>query len=98
MATIDIRRNHTLGVDGAKKKAEELANDMKEKLSIQWRWDGNNIKFDTPSGMAKGTTGTVTCGDTSIRVEIDLPFLLRPMKGTVEGKVNDKLDKALAAG
>ncbi|MFO0614759.1 MAG: polyhydroxyalkanoic acid system family protein [Polyangiaceae bacterium] len=98
MATIDIRRNHTLGVEAAKKKAEDLANDMKDRMSIQWRWDGDNIKFDAPSGMAKGTTGTVSCTASSIRVEIDLPFLLRPMKGTVEGKVNEKLDKALAAG
>jgi putative polyhydroxyalkanoate system protein len=46
--------------------------------------------------MAKGTTGQVTVADSSIRVEIDLPFLLRAMKGTVEGKVTEKLDRAVA--
>jgi putative polyhydroxyalkanoate system protein len=97
MATIDIRRNHNLGLDAAKQKAELLANGMKDKLGIQWRWDGDNIKFDAPSGMAKGANGTVTCAASSIRVEIDLPFLLRPMKGTVESKVNEKLDQALAS-
>jgi len=96
MATIDIRRNHNLGIEVAKQKAEELANGMKDKLGIQWTWNGDNIKFDAPSGMAKGAHGTVSCTATSIRVEIDLPFLLRPMKGTVESKVNEKLDKALA--
>jgi putative polyhydroxyalkanoate system protein len=97
MATIDIRRNHNLGLETAKKKAEILANGMKDKLGIEWRWDGDNIKFDAKSGMAKGANGTVTCAAESIRVEIDLPFLLRPMKGTVESKVNDKLDQALAS-
>ena len=96
MATIDIKRNHTLGLEAAKTKAAELADGMKDKLGIAWRWDGNNIKFDAPSGMAKGTTGTVTVADTSIRVEIDLPFLLRAMKGTVESKVTEKLDRAVA--
>jgi putative polyhydroxyalkanoate system protein len=96
MATIDIKRTHALGLDTAKKKAEDLANGMKEKLGIEWKWDGNNIKFDAPSGMAKGASGQVTVDATSLRVEIDLPFLLRPMKGAVESKVNEKLDRALS--
>ncbi len=96
MATIDIKRTHNLGIDAAKKKAEELATGMKDKLGIDWRWDGNNIKFDAPSGMAKGASGQVTVEATLLRVEIDLPFLLRPMKGTVESKVNERLDRALS--
>ncbi len=97
MATIDIRRNHDFGIDTAKQKAEVLANGMKDKLGIEWHWDGNDIKFNAPSGMAKGATGTVSCEQKSIRVQIDLPFLLRAMKGTVESKVNEKLDQALAS-
>lgn len=97
MATIDIKRNHNLGLDAAKVKAEELANGMKDKLGIVWRWDGNNIKFDAPSGMAKGATGQVTVATAEIRVEIDLPLMLRPMKGMVESKVKEKLDRSLAS-
>lgn len=96
MATIDIQRNHSLGLDAAKVKAEELANGMKEKLGISWKWVGNDIKFDADSGVAKGANGKVTVGASSIRVEIDLPFLLRPMKGMVEGKVKEKLDQVIA--
>lgn len=96
MATIDIKRNHSLGLEAAKTKAAELADGMKERLGIVWRWEGNLIKFDAPSGMAKGTTGQLTVADTSIRVEIDLPFLLRAMKGTVEAKVTERLDRAVA--
>ncbi len=93
MATIDISRTHALGTDAAKERAAALADSMKEKLGIAWRWDGDRIKFDAPSGMAKGTTGTISVAPTSVRVEIDLPFLLRAMKGTIETKVNEKLDK-----
>ena len=95
MATIDIKRSHSLGIDTAKEKAEILANGMKDKLGIVWKWDGNNIRFDAPSGMANGANGTVSVSADVIRVEIDLPFLLRPMKGTVESKVKEKLDSVL---
>jgi len=95
MATIDIQRTHNLGLESARLKAEELANGMKEKLGIVWKWTGNNIHFDAPSGLAKGAKGQVSVEPASIRVEIDLPFLLRAMKGTVESKVKEKLDKAI---
>lgn len=95
MATIDIQRNHALGLDAAKSKAEELANGMKDKLGISWKWDGNDIRFDAPSGVAKGANGKVTVGASNIRVEIDLPFLLRPMKGMVESKVTEKLNQII---
>lgn len=92
MATIDIKRSHTLDKDEAKKRAEALAKGMEEKLGIRWSWEGDHIKFDAPSGAAKGATGKVSVGATEVRVEVDLPFLLRAIKGTVESKINDKLD------
>jgi putative polyhydroxyalkanoate system protein len=95
MATIDIRRSHTLGKDVAKQKAETLAKGMETKMGIRWHWEGDKIKFDAPSGAAKGATGVVGVTDTEVRVEIDLPFLLKAIKGTIEGRVNDELNKLM---
>jgi putative polyhydroxyalkanoate system protein len=92
MATIDISRSHTLGTEVAKERAEQLAKSMEQKIGIRWKWDGNRIQFDAPSGAAKGATGTVSVDDASVRVEVNLPFLLRAIKGTVESKINEKLD------
>lgn len=95
MATIDITRGHSLSKDEAKKRAEDLARSLEQKLDLKWRWEGDAIRFDAPSGVAKGTKGEVSVSDTNVRVTIDLPFLLKVMKGTVESKVNEKLDKLL---
>ena len=81
MATIDISKNHSLPLDDAKKKAEELANGMAQKFGIDWKWDGN--------------TGEVAVTDKNVRVAIDLPFMLKMMKGTIEEKVNEKLNALL---
>lgn len=96
MATIDIRRAHALGKETARQRAEIIAKGMESKLGIRWRWEGDSIKFDAPSGAAKGATGVVGVTDSDVRVEIDLPFLLRAMKGMIEGRVNDQLDKHMA--
>jgi putative polyhydroxyalkanoate system protein len=96
MATIDIRRQHSLDIEEAKKRAEALAQGLEQKIGIRWRWDGDVIRFDAPGGAAKGATGVVRVEPSAVRVEIDLPLLLRPMKGMVEAKVNQKLDALLA--
>ena len=92
MATIDITRNHKLPIQDAKTKAEELAKSMADKFGIQWKWEGDTIRFDAPSGAAKGTKGEVAVTDKTVRVAIDLPFMLKMLKGTIEGKVKEKLD------
>lgn len=92
MATIDMRRKHSMTREQTRAKAEELARSMEEKLGIRWRWEGESIKFDTPAGAAKGTSGEVAVSDSEVRVLIDLPLLLRAIKGMVEGKVKEKLD------
>jgi len=93
MATIDISRGHTLPLDDAKKRAEDIAKSMETKLGIQWKWEGNTILFEAPSGAAKGTKGELKVTDKEVRVAIDLPFMLRVMKGTIEDKVKEKLDQ-----
>jgi putative polyhydroxyalkanoate system protein len=95
MSTIDVRRAHALPKEEARKRAEELANSMKQRFELEWRWDGDRIAFDAPRGAAKGTKGSVEVGDKEVRVQIDLPFLLRMLKGTIESKVNDKLNQLL---
>ncbi len=95
MATIDVRRTHALPKDEARKRAEDLAKSMQQRFDLDWHWEGDCIRFEAPRGAAKGTKGSVDVGDTDVRVQIDLPFLLRMMKGTVETKVNEKLAQLL---
>lgn len=92
MSTIDITRAHTLPIDQAKKKAEDLASGMASRFGIAWKWEGDTIRFDAPDGMAKGTKGAVTVSEKDVRVAIDLPFMLKMMKGTIESKIKEKLD------
>jgi putative polyhydroxyalkanoate system protein len=95
MANIDISKPHSLPIDEAKKKAEELAKSMETRLGLTWKWAGDTIHFEAPSGTAKGTKGEVAVSEKLVRVTVDLPFMLRVMKGTIEEKVNEKLNQLL---
>jgi putative polyhydroxyalkanoate system protein len=95
VATIDITRPHKLSMDVAKQRAEDFAKSMETKLGLTWKWAGDNIQFEAPSGAAKGTKGDVQVRADSVRVTVDLPFLLSVMKGTIETKIHEKLDQIL---
>ncbi len=96
MATIEIKRPHSLDKEEARRRAEALARSMENKLGVRWSWDGDRIRFEAPSGAAKGTTGLATVDQRDVRIEVDLPFLLRALKGTVEARIQQKLDELLA--
>jgi putative polyhydroxyalkanoate system protein len=96
MAQIDIRRANSLGKAPVRERAEALARRLETKFGIRWQWSGDDLSFNAPKGPAKGTTGTISVDDASVRVQVALPLLLRAFKGKVEGHVNDELDKLLA--
>ena len=95
MSTIDISRAHTLPLETARQKAEDLAKSLESKLGMTWKWEGGAIAFEAKSGVAKGTKGDVHVSDKDVRVTVDLPFMLRVMKGTIEAKIHEKLDQIL---
>ena len=92
-STIDVIRKHNLSLEYVKQCAMNIAIDMSNKYGINYRIDGQNIVFDTPSGAAKGTTGRLDISNDSIRIKIILPFMLYAFKGSVEETVNEKFDE-----
>ena len=92
MATIEITKPHTLDRSAARAKAEEIANRLKDKLSLEWEWSGDSVLFEAKGGAAKGAKGSIVLRDGEVVVNVDLPLMLRPLKGMVESKIREKLD------
>lgn len=102
MATVDITKNHTLALEEAQQRGENFAKNLEKQLNvgaINWNWEDsvkNKIQFKAVSGLAKGVTGTLTIAPSTIRVEVELPGLLKLMaKGMVEQKINEHLGDLL---
>jgi len=91
MANVDITREHNLGAAEAKNRALPLLEDLKSSFGVAGEWEGDQFVITQPA------KGTLDVTDTSVRVQVDLPLFLRPMKGMVESKINESLDETLGA-
>ncbi|MBA3410601.1 MAG: polyhydroxyalkanoic acid system family protein [Geodermatophilaceae bacterium] len=91
MASVDITREHDLGVAEAKKRAEPMLEDLRSSFGVSGTWEGDQFVITEPA------KGSLDVTDTTVRVQVDLPLFLRPMKGLVESKINESLDQALTA-
>ncbi|MBL8601654.1 MAG: polyhydroxyalkanoic acid system family protein [Myxococcales bacterium] len=89
MAAIDITKNHTLGKDTARTKANEVIDRIKGEYGIQGSWNGDVFTITKP------TEGRFTVTDTTVRCEIELSFMMRALKGKIEEKVKSELQRAL---
>jgi len=92
LATIDITRAHSLGKEKARQAAEQLAEKLRNKIQIDYKWNGDVLSFNR-----KGADGKIHVADSQVRVEVDLGLLLRPMKGSITDKINQYLDTYLVA-
>jgi putative polyhydroxyalkanoate system protein len=90
MAAIDITRNHTLGKAAVKEKVNQVIERIKGETGLQGAWNGDVFKITKPAD------GSFTITDTTVHVVVDLPFMLRPLKGKVEERINNELNRALA--
>ena len=96
MATILIRRQHKLSYTNLRTRAEAVARRIEQRHNVSWRWEGDSMKLSAPGGLAKGASGTVRVGHQDVHIGIVLPLALRPVRGVVEGPLEERLDALLA--
>ena len=90
MSAIDISRSHKHGKDEAKRRANALLEKLAKDQGVKGTWAGDTFNITAP---AKGTCDVT---DSNVRIQIDLPFLMRPLKGKIESKITEELDRTLA--
>jgi putative polyhydroxyalkanoate system protein len=90
MADIELQRDHSLGINDGRAAVQHVADDLQEVLNASYNWDGNTLHF-----KGSGASGNIEVAESQIRVNIDLNFLLRPMRSQVEAEAERYLDRHL---
>ena len=84
MAQISKKKRHALGAEKARGQIELLAERMAERLGGAWRWHGERAVCE-----ARGAKASVFYDATTVSIEVELPLMMRPMKGVLEAKLEE---------
>ena len=90
MPSISIRRRHSLDHKKAKAAAQKIARDLDERFELAHEWKGDEIVFERP-----GLSGRLHVGKNELRLDVELSFLLLPLKGPIEHAIHKELDTIL---
>jgi putative polyhydroxyalkanoate system protein len=91
MPNISIKRRHKLEPKRARSAAQKIAKDLNKRFGLICQWDGDDVTFD-----GVGVSGNMHVGKSQIKLEVELSFLLSPLKGPIEREINKQLDALLA--
>ena len=91
MARITVERAHTLGKEGARAKAEKLAQKLQDQYGLEPSWSGDTLNL-----KRSGVKGTVQVAADLLRIDVELGLLMSAMSGTLKSEIEKALDKALA--
>jgi putative polyhydroxyalkanoate system protein len=89
MPKISISRNHSLSSTVIKQRLVDLGEKLQAKYQAKTSWDGDK----TMNVKGPGVDGKLTLSEGKVDVNLDLGFLLSPMKGKIEEALTKELDR-----
>jgi len=87
---VRISRQHSLGQAEARKRVEQIADDMAGDFNLRTEWQDHSMKIKGP-----GVTGQIDISEHSIDVNVNLGFTMMLLEGTIRSTIEDKMDKHL---
>ena len=92
MPKISLSRNHSLSPAVIKQRLVDLGEKLQAKYQAKTSWDGEK----TMNVKGPGVEGKLSIADTKVDVNLDIGFLLSPMKGKIEEALTKELEKVTA--
>ena len=88
MASFSINKPHTMSRDDVRDAAEHLAQGLKDRHGLRYRWRGDTAEFSR-----SGLDGKLTISDNDITVSVKLGLLASAFEKPLKKAVTDYLDE-----
>lgn len=91
VAHIILSRPHALGLDGALRTAEGVANQLQREYGVATRRDGDSIHIE-----GHGIRGRLDALPEEVRIEATLGFAARPFRRVLQREIERELDRLVS--
>ena len=92
LADISIRRSHQLSLEQVQATIEKLAQKVVDRLGGSWCWQGNTAVCEL-----RGAEARVGYDEHFVSLEVTLPRALKPLRGRLEGPLEEVFERYFAA-
>ncbi|HBL02225.1 MAG TPA: poly(3-hydroxybutyrate) depolymerase [Aeromonas salmonicida] len=93
LSTIQVNRQHPLGLAGVRLAAEAIAQDMSEKYQLDCEWEDEEETRLLFRGA--GVNGFLCLTDTNLQLEVRLGLMLLPVRSVLEQEILEYVDNRL---
>ncbi len=93
MPDISIHRTHELSLDDARAKIDMIVEDIQTEFGslvsdVTWNKDRTSAAVS-----GKAFKGTFTLGAGKVGIDIDLKLFVKPLKGKISGKIEERMTR-----
>jgi putative polyhydroxyalkanoate system protein len=92
MPKIHVEQSHSMEISEVHNKMDSTLKGLAEKYDIDINWKNDR----EVSLKRRGLKGSAEIQDKRVTVDLDLSFVLAPMKGKIESRLKEKLEKELS--
>ena len=85
-----IQREHGLGKAEARRRVDEIADELCNKYGLNSSWAGDDLKIS-----GSGINGCIAVAEQSVDVEVKLGFALSMMSSVIRTSIEDALESHL---
>ncbi|MCX4027011.1 polyhydroxyalkanoic acid system family protein [Endozoicomonas sp. SM1973] len=90
MSKINIQRDHGTSKDKAKDAVQKIAEELQQSMGATYEWQQDTLLF-----KQTGAKGKIVVDDQKVDISIELGLLMKPLKGTIEQQISQRLDKLI---
>ena len=84
---VNIQRQHTLGIEEAKRRVEIVAAELRSRFSLLTAWNGDRLDVS-----GSGVDGLINVTDTAVEARIRLGMSLKLFEGTIRSSIEKEMD------
>lgn len=82
-----IKREHTLGVEEAKRRVDQVADELGDKLSLTSRWEGDHLRV-----RGRGVKGRIVVEANKVEVHVTLGLAMLMLREPIRLAIEDSID------
>ena len=86
-----IHRRHNLGLAEARKRADRIADDLRNQYSVKAQWQGDSMHV-----QGNGISGQLLVDEHNVELRVKLGFALKLMEAPIRAFIEKTIDEELA--